>query len=122
MRPFGFGCCSDVEVMITGRPCPAARSSAGWCTMTSRIRHLSPADYPLVISVIDNWWGGRQMAGLLPRLFFEHFTDTSFDANADGIPVSSGYDGPGSDRVRAAHPAIGQPGTRRTVSSEPPWI
>jgi len=33
-----------------------------------------------VISVIDQWWGGRQMADKLPRLFFEHFTDTGFAA------------------------------------------
>jgi GNAT superfamily N-acetyltransferase len=36
------------------------------------------------ISVIDQWWGGRQMADKLPRLFFEHFTDTSFAAEHDG--------------------------------------
>ena len=52
--------------------------------MTFQIRHLSPADYPLVISVIDQWWGGRPVAGKLPRLFFEHFTDTSFAAERDG--------------------------------------
>jgi len=52
--------------------------------MTFQIRHLSPADYPLVISVIDDWWGGRHMADMLPRLFFEHFTDTSFAAERDG--------------------------------------
>jgi predicted GNAT superfamily acetyltransferase len=52
--------------------------------MTFQIRPLSPADYPFVISVIDQWWGGRQMADLLPRLFFEHFTDTSFAAERDG--------------------------------------
>src|SRR6516165_3526013 len=52
--------------------------------MTFRIRHLSPADHPLVISVIDQWWGGRPMVGKLPRLFFEHFTDTSFAAEREG--------------------------------------
>ena len=52
--------------------------------MTFRIRHLSLADYAPVISVIDQWWGGRPMAGMLPRLFFEHFTDTSFAAERDG--------------------------------------
>src|SRR6516162_9951250 len=52
--------------------------------MTFQIRQLSTADYPLVISVIDQWWGGRSMAGKLPRLFFEHFTDTSFAAERDG--------------------------------------
>ena len=35
-----------------------------------------------MISVIDQSWG-RPMAGKLPRLFFEHFTDTSFAAERD---------------------------------------
>jgi predicted GNAT superfamily acetyltransferase len=52
--------------------------------MTFQIRHLGPADYPFVISVVDQWWGGRPMAGKLPRIFFEHFTDTSFAADRDG--------------------------------------
>ena len=52
--------------------------------MTSQIRQLSTADYPFVISVIDRWWGGRSMADKLPRLFFEHFTDTSFAAEREG--------------------------------------
>ena len=52
--------------------------------MTFQIRQLSMADYPFVISVIDQWWGGRPMADKLPRLFFEHFTDTSFAAERDG--------------------------------------
>ena len=51
--------------------------------MTFRIRQLSTADYSSVISVIDQWWGGRQMADLLPRLFFEHFSDTSFADERD---------------------------------------
>jgi predicted GNAT superfamily acetyltransferase len=52
--------------------------------MTFQIRPLSLADYPFVISVLDQWWGGRQMADKLPRLFFEHFADTSFAAERDG--------------------------------------
>jgi GNAT superfamily N-acetyltransferase len=153
--------------------------------MTFQIRHLSPADYPLVISVIDQWWGGRpggrqasaaifralhrhqfrgrtrRQAGWFPgrvhlpvpadeayihfvgvapaergsglgRLLYEAFFraaeargciliravtspvnrgSVAFhqrmgfqlepgDTEAGGIPVSSGYDGPGNDRVR----------------------
>jgi hypothetical protein len=95
---------------------PAARLSGGYCTLTFQIRQLSTADYPVVISVINQWWGGRAMADKLPRLFFEHFTvpgeprlgrvppTDGFPAGArrrrgDGIPVSSGYDGHGGDRV-----------------------
>jgi ribosomal protein S18 acetylase RimI-like enzyme len=37
-----------------------------------------------VIEVIDHWWGGREMAAMLPKLFFVHFRDTSFVAEEDG--------------------------------------
>jgi GNAT superfamily N-acetyltransferase len=52
--------------------------------MTVQIREIRPADYRPVISVVDDWWGGRPMADMLPHLFFEHFTDTSFAAEIDG--------------------------------------
>ena len=48
------------------------------------IRHAEPSDYGRVIGVIDEWWGGRQMAAMLPKLFFVHFRDTSFVAEDDG--------------------------------------
>ena len=48
------------------------------------IRHAEPADYAGVIAVIDEWWGGRPMAAMLPKLFFIHFRDTSFVAEEDG--------------------------------------
>jgi ribosomal protein S18 acetylase RimI-like enzyme len=52
--------------------------------MTAQIRPIRPQDYRPVISVIDDWWNGRHMADKLPRLFFEHFTGTSFAAEHDG--------------------------------------
>jgi ribosomal protein S18 acetylase RimI-like enzyme len=48
------------------------------------IRHAEPDDYGRVISVIDDWWDGRAMAAMLPKLFFVHFRDTSFVAEVDG--------------------------------------
>ena len=48
------------------------------------IRHAEPGDYPRVVAVIDEWWGGRPMAAMLPKLFFVHFRDTSFVAEEDG--------------------------------------
>ena len=51
------------------------------------IRHAEPADYAAVIGVIDEWWGGRPMAAMLPKLFFVHFRDTSFVAEEDGRVV-----------------------------------
>jgi ribosomal protein S18 acetylase RimI-like enzyme len=48
------------------------------------IRNADPSDYPRVITAVDDWWGGRPMASMLPKLFFVHFRDTSFVAEADG--------------------------------------
>lgn len=47
-------------------------------------RNVRELDYIPVISIIDNWWGGRHMADMLPKLFFQHFQDTSFVAEQDG--------------------------------------
>jgi ribosomal protein S18 acetylase RimI-like enzyme len=48
------------------------------------IRPIREADHRAVIGVVDEWWGGRPMAALLPRLFSAHFQDTSFAVEDDG--------------------------------------
>jgi ribosomal protein S18 acetylase RimI-like enzyme len=48
------------------------------------IRHVEPSDYPFVIPVVNDWWGGRRMADMLPKLFFVHFRQTSFVAEHGG--------------------------------------
>lgn len=48
-------------------------------------RRPTEADYPAITRVIDDWWGGRQLDHLLPRLWLQHFTGTSWLAEtADG--------------------------------------
>src|SRR5215212_11627647 len=47
------------------------------------IRSIGERDHAPIIAVVDQWWGGRKMAGLLPRLFFTHFQDTSFAIEED---------------------------------------
>jgi GNAT superfamily N-acetyltransferase len=43
------------------------------------------ADHPAIVAVVDEWWGGRQLHAILPRLFLQHFTRTSWVAErADG--------------------------------------
>ena len=42
------------------------------------VRSLGIEDYERVTAVVDEWWGGRPMRSLLPRLFFQHFNPTSF--------------------------------------------
>jgi ribosomal protein S18 acetylase RimI-like enzyme len=47
------------------------------------IRHAKPSDYGRIIGRINVWWSGREMAPMLPKLFFIHFEGTSFVAEAD---------------------------------------
>ncbi len=47
-------------------------------------RTVKVSDYDIISPVINDWWGGRQMADLLPKLFFVHFNNTSFVAEEDG--------------------------------------
>ena len=42
------------------------------------IRHAKSQDHAHIVCVVDEWWGGRPMSSMLPRLFFEHFQTTSF--------------------------------------------
>jgi ribosomal protein S18 acetylase RimI-like enzyme len=52
------------------------------CQIT--LRHAEPRDFYFVTSVINEWWGGRNMRDMLPKLFFVHFRETSFIAEIDG--------------------------------------
>lgn len=53
--------------------------------MTTVIRHAKPSDYGRIVGRINVWWGGREMAPMLPKLFFIHFEGTSFVAeDAEG--------------------------------------
>jgi len=47
------------------------------------IRHARPSDYGRVIARVNVWWGGREMAPMLPKLFFLHFDGTSFVADRE---------------------------------------
>jgi ribosomal protein S18 acetylase RimI-like enzyme len=42
-------------------------------------RQAEPADYDRAITVVDDWWG-RPVRALLPRLYFDHFHQTSIVA------------------------------------------
>ena len=48
-----------------------------------RFRRPTEADYPAISRVIDEWWGGRQLDHLLPRLWLQHFTGTSWLAEGE---------------------------------------
>jgi predicted GNAT superfamily acetyltransferase len=56
--------------------------------MTEVVRHATGIDHARIDAIIDDWWGGRPMRRMLPRLFFEHFADTSFVVERDGELVA----------------------------------
>jgi ribosomal protein S18 acetylase RimI-like enzyme len=51
-------------------------------------RQLRESDHGSVVAVVDDWWGGRRVAGKLPRLFFRYFAGTSFAVEDDGELVA----------------------------------
>ena len=48
------------------------------------IRNTKPSDHGRIISVIQDWWGGRDLRAMVPRLFLMHFCDTSFIVEKEG--------------------------------------
>ena len=42
------------------------------------IRKAKPSDHAGIIAALQNWWGGRDLTSMLPKLFLNHFCDTSF--------------------------------------------
>lgn len=59
--------------------------SRGMLTVTELlIRHAEPSDHAKIIAIVDEWWGGRRMAGMLPKMFFVHFRPTSFVTEHNG--------------------------------------
>jgi ribosomal protein S18 acetylase RimI-like enzyme len=55
---------------------------------TPTIRHAKPSDYGRIIGLVNVWWGGREMAPMLPKLFFIHFEGTSFVAEDESGGLS----------------------------------
>lgn len=47
------------------------------------LRTARAADYDDIIAVVDDWWG-RPVRNALPRLFLDHFHDTSLVAERSG--------------------------------------
>ena len=46
------------------------------------LRRPTPTDYAVITTALDDWWGRRQVPGILSRLWFEHFAGTSWIAHA----------------------------------------
>ncbi len=65
----------------------------GWLTRTFstlpplpaglRLRSPIESDHARVLAVLSDWWGGRDLSHLLPRLYFQHFNDAGFIVEQD---------------------------------------
>ena len=53
-----------------------------------KLRQIKESDYDQIIGELDNWWGGRHMSDMLPRLFFRHFSDTGFAVEEKGRVIA----------------------------------
>lgn len=45
-----------------------------------KIRNAKPSDHQNIISVVPDWWGGRDLRSSVPKLMLIHFAPTSFVA------------------------------------------
>lgn len=52
--------------------------------MNMEFRYVKSSDYYVISPLINDWWGGRQMSDMLPKLFFDHFSNTSFIVEKEG--------------------------------------
>lgn len=44
------------------------------------LRNGGPSDYENVIAVMPDWWNGRDLTSMLPKIFFIHFHNTIYIA------------------------------------------
>ena len=45
-----------------------------------KIRNGTPLDYENIVSVMPEWWGGRDLSSSVLKVFFIHFKNTTFIA------------------------------------------
>lgn len=81
-----------------------------------RFRRPVEADHAFVVSRVDGWWGGRRLHDLLPRLWFQHFTGTSWIAEDEAgriVGFLVGFVSPDHPDVGYVHMAASDPARRR---------
>ena len=49
------------------------------------IRHVEQGDSPVIISVVDHWWGDRPMTAMLPILVFVNFIGVHPARRGEGV-------------------------------------
>ena len=81
-----------------------------------RFRRPTEADHPTIVDLVDEWWGGLRIHEQLPRLWFQHFTGTSWIVeSADGRPAGFlvGFVSPDDPSVGFVHLVATSPNHRR---------
>jgi predicted GNAT superfamily acetyltransferase len=79
------------------------------------MRAARPEDHARIAAVVDEWWDGRAMAGLLQPLFLENFSSTSLvaeDDRGDLVGFLVGFVSQDDARVAYVHFAGVAPGSR----------
>lgn len=81
-----------------------------------RFRRPTEADHAAVVGRVDEWWSGRRLHDLLPRLWFQHFTNTSLIAETEGADLAGflvGFVSPDDPTVAYVHMIGTDPNLRR---------
>lgn len=79
------------------------------------LRRPVEEDYLRVVGVVDDWWDGRALHVLLPRLWFQHFTGTSWlaeDAAGRLAGFLVGFISPDHPEVAYCHMVATDPNLR----------
>lgn len=87
------------------------------------LRRPTPADYAPIVIPAEDWWGRRVLPGVLSRLWFEHFSGTSWIAEtlegelAGYLVAFASPDHPGDLVIVAAatHPSLRRRGVGRRL-------
>jgi GNAT superfamily N-acetyltransferase len=80
-----------------------------------RLRRPVEADHRAIVAVVDDWWGGRRIHQLLPRLWFQHFTGTSWIAETDDARLAGflvGFVSPDEPTTGYVHMIAANPNLR----------
>jgi ribosomal protein S18 acetylase RimI-like enzyme len=86
--------------------------------MSSEFRFRRPveADHSFLVGQVDEWWAGRKLHQLLPRLWLQHFTGTSWvmeDATGAAIGFLVGFISPDHPERAYIHMVATSPNHRR---------
>ncbi len=81
-----------------------------------KIRNGTPLDHGKVVSVMPEWWGGRDLSSSVLKVFFIHFNDTTYIAEIDDELVGFliGFMSQSDEKVGYIHFAGVHPQFRRS--------